>query len=184
MSANSVQRMIERRPLAAAAAFLLLLIGFLVVAVTAAADILDRRNDLNAASEMLARLRGRSPASRPADHEIVPSGSPVLEGATVTVAGAALLRRVSEAVTRVDGNVLSSQVDLQGAQAKSGLIAVIISCEVEQPALQRLLYDLEAGMPFLFIDQFSAQAPVATTAGTEGRMRIVLAVSGQWKGAR
>jgi general secretion pathway protein N len=109
-------------------------------------------------------VRGRSPALRPADHELVPSGSPVLEGATVTVAGAALLRRVSEAVTRVDGNVLSSQVDLQGAQAKSGLIAVIISCEVDQPALQRLLYDLEAGMPFLFIDQLSAQARSARQA--------------------
>jgi general secretion pathway protein M len=184
MSGTSVQRMIERRPIAAVAAFVLLLLAFLIVAVTAAADILDRRNDLNAASEMLARLRGRSPASQPVDHELVPSGSPVLEGATVTVAGAALLRRVSEAVARIDGNVLSSQVDLQGAQAKSGLIAVVISCEVEQPALQRLLYDLEAGMPFLFIDQLSAQAPVATTAGTEGRMRIVLAVSSKWKGAR
>lgn len=184
MSGNSVQRMIEQRPIAAMVAFVLFMIAFLVVAVTAAADILERRNDLDAASEMLARLRGRSPALQPADRDVVPSGSPVLEGTTVTVAGAALLRRVSEAVARVDGNVLSSQVDLQGAQAKSGLIAVIISCEMEQPALQRLLYDLEAGMPFLFIDQLSAQAPVATAAGTEGRMRIVLAVSGQWKGAR
>jgi general secretion pathway protein M len=184
MSGNVVQRMIEHRPIAATMAFALLLVVFLVVAVTAAADILDRRNDLNAASEMLARLRGHGPALKPPDRDIVPSGSPVLEGTTVTVAGAALLRRVSEAVARVDGNVLSSQVDLQGAQVKSGLIVVIISCEMEQPALQRLLYDLEVGMPFLFVDQLSAQAPVATTAGTEGRMRIVLAVSGQWIGAR
>jgi hypothetical protein len=27
-----------------------------------------------------------------------------------------------------------------------------LDCKFEQPALRQLLYDLEAGMPFLFID--------------------------------
>ena len=70
-------------------------------------------------------------------------------------------RIVADAIAHVKGNVLSSQVDLQGSHSKNGFIDVIVSCEVEQQALQRLLYDLEAGMPFLFIDQFVAQAPVA-----------------------
>ena len=90
------------------------------------------------------------------------------KGQTLTVAGAALLQRVADAVTKVGGNVLSSQVDVQGVQAKDGYVSVLASCEIEQAAMQRLLYDLEAGMPFLFVEQFVAQSP-QTHAGAAGR---------------
>ena len=105
-----------------------------------------------------------------------------LEGATVTVAGAALLQRVAGAVTKFGGNVLSSQLDVQGTHAKAGFVSMIASCELDQPALQPLIYDLEAGMPFLFIDQLAVQA--STTPSSEGKLRILLAVSGQWQGAK
>ncbi len=78
---------------------------------------------------------------------------------------------------------MSSQVDVQGAQAKDGIVNVLASCEIEQAALQRLLYDLEAGMPYLFLEQVVAQAPQAT-AQPEGRMRLLLAVSGEWQGGK
>ena len=55
---------------------------------------------------------------------------------------------------------------------------------MEQPALQKVLYDLEAGMPFLFVDQLDVQVP-QTTAKDEagsGHIRVMLGVSGQWKG--
>jgi general secretion pathway protein M len=73
---------------------------------------------------------------------------------------------------------------LQGTQSKAGLIGVIASCEVDQPALQQLLYDLEAGMPYLFVEQLVVQAPVASAGGQEGRMRVLLAVYGQWQGGQ
>ena len=102
----------------------------------------------------------------------------------MTVAGAALLQRVAGAVTRVGGNVLSSQVDVQGTQSKEGYVSLVASCQVDLAALQQLLYDLEAGMPFLFIDQLVAQAPLPTTETGTGRMRVTLAVSGQWEGGK
>ena len=49
---------------------------------------------------------------------------------------------------------------------------------MEQPALQKVLYDIEAGMPFLFVDQLDVQVP-QTTAKNEsasGRIRVVLGV--------
>jgi general secretion pathway protein M len=71
-----------------------------------------------------------------------------------------------------------------GAQAKDGFVGLLVSCEMEQPALQKLLYDLEAGMPFLFIDQLDVQVPQTTAAseGGVGKIRVVLGVSGQWQG--
>src|SRR6202030_4628593 len=96
--------------------------------------------------------RAPAPGGRSTDAG-APSGSAFLEGATVTVAGAALLQRVAGAVTKLGGNVLSSQLDLQGTQSKAGFVSIVASCEIDQPALQPLIYDLEAGMPFLFVEQ-------------------------------
>jgi general secretion pathway protein M len=182
---HPIDRYLARYPSAAALAFMVLIIALLGTALSALSDIGERRRAVDASAEMLARLEGRAPAtgagvSTPAGS--VPIGSPFLEGQTVTVAGAALLQRVAGAVTRVGGSVLSSQVELQGTQAKDGYVSLTASCELDQPALQQLLYDIEAGMPFLFVDQLVAQAPVG---GSEaGRMRVVLGVSGLWPGAK
>ena len=102
----------------------------------------------------------------------------------MTVAGAALLQRVTAAATRLGGNVLSSQVELQGTQAKTGFLTIIASCDIEQSGLQQLLYDLEAGQPFLFVDQLSVQAPASFASSNEGKLRVLLSVSGQWQGAK
>ena len=114
----------------------------------------------------------------------VPAGSPFLGGETITVGGAALLQRVAGAITRVGGSVQSSQVDLQGPKSKDGFITLLISCELEQANLQKLLYDLEAGMPFLFVDQLVVQGLQESTVAGNARMRILVAVTGQWKGTK
>ena len=127
-----------------------------------------------------ARGSGTSPLA--AEHP----GTPFLEGPTVTVAGATLLQRVAAAVGNVGGTIQSSQVDVSGTQAKDGFVGLLVSCEMEQPALQKLLYDLEVGMPFLFVDQLDVQVPQTTAAseGGVGKIRVVLGVSGQWQGGK
>jgi general secretion pathway protein M len=182
---HAINRYLTRYPLAAVAVYVGVVVMLLFAAWVAVADMLDRRNGVAAATEMLARLEGRNPtnvAKLDSQAGPVPTGSPFLEGQTLTVAGAALLQRVASSITRLGGNVLSSQVELEGAEAKNGFIGIIASCEIEQSALQQLLYDLEAGMPFLFVDQLVAQAPVPTAAKTGERMRVLIAVSGLWPG--
>jgi general secretion pathway protein M len=171
-------------PIVAALAYAGLVGVLAVIVISSIVDVLGQRAAVAASAEMLAQLEGRRPAAsggRTADVRM-PSGSAFLEGATVTIAGAALLQRVAGAVTKLGGNVLSSQLDLQGTQAKAGFVSMVASCEIDQPALQPLIYDLEAGMPFLFVDQLAVQAPTVTSG--EGRLRIVLAVSGQWQGVK
>lgn len=187
MSNSSLDRYLGDRPAVAAATYVLVILVLLFTAWTSVADIFARRQAVAAAEDLLAQLEGRRAAplggpDSPAGP--VPAGSPFLEGQTVTVAGAALLQRVAEAVTRVGGNVLSSQVELEGTQSKSGFISLIASCEVEQPALQRLLYDLESGMPFLFVEQLVVQAPQAAAKSNSGRMRVLVSVAGQWRDAK
>jgi general secretion pathway protein M len=171
-------------PMAAAVAYAGLVIALLAMAVSSVVDMLGQRAAVASSAAMLEQLDGRkapAPGGRPTEAGM-PSGSAFLEGATVTVAGAALLQRVAGAVTKLGGNVLSSQLDVQGTHAKAGFVSMVASCELDQPALQPLLYDLEAGMPFLFIDHLAVQAP--TTSSGEGKLRILLAVSGQWQGTK
>ena len=162
-----------------------LVMGLAVIAWLALASLAGDYADYAAAADLLARLEGRKLSSGPSGLASGPAGSPFLEGRTVTVAGAALQQRVVAAVKDAGGNVVSSQVDLQGSQAKQGYVSLSANCEVGQGALQQLLYDLESGMPFLFIDQLVVQLPQSGGGGgveTEAaRMRVQIDVSGQWQ---
>jgi general secretion pathway protein M len=187
MSTNHpLVRHLVRYPAVAVLSYVAIVAACVVVTWMALANIYERRAALAAAIDMLDQLEGRkaSPGGPGLAGGGAPPGSPFLEGPTVTVAGAALQERVTSAVTKLGGNVLSSQVDLQGTQAKNGFVSLTASCEVEQPALQKLLYDLEAGMPFLFVDQLEVEPPQTGTAQEGGRMRVLLSVSGQWQGAK
>lgn len=180
--ATTLRKSLVSSPLVAATAYAALIIVLLVVVISSIADVLNRRSSVAATAAMLEQLHGRrAPAAggRSGD-AAMPAGSAFLEGATVTVAGAALLQRVATAVTKAGGNVLSSQLDVQGPHGKAGFVSMVANCEMDQSALQSLLYDLEAGMPFLFIDQLDIQV---TNAG-EGKLRFLLGVSGQWQGVK
>ena len=185
MNQVATLRKLLTAPMPAAALYLGVMVLLMFVIVSSLTDLLSKRADVAASTAMLEQFEGRRPASvRAQAPGTGPSGSPFLEGATVTVAGAALLQRVTAAVTKLGGNVLSSQVDLQGTQSKTGFLTIIASCDIDQPGLQQLLYNLEAGMPFLFVDQLVVQTSTSLAASGDGRLRILLAVSGQWRGSK
>jgi general secretion pathway protein M len=185
MMPNEAQPTIARFPRAATAAYTALVLLFALGTWNAIADLFDRRFALAAAQEHFERLESSvqsrnigSGASGAA------TASLLLDGATVTVAGASLLQHVAGAVAKADGNVVSSQLDLQGVHSKAGFVSAITSCEVDQSALQDLLYDLEAGLPFVFIDQLVVQAPATSSVNQEARMRVLLRVSAMWQGGQ
>jgi len=178
-------RYLLRNPAVATGLYACVVVACLVATWAALADLHGRHAAFAAAAEMLDQLEGRTQrlaANLETEGPTRPPGSPLLEGPTITIAGASLLQRVATAITRVGGQAVSSQVDLQGPQAKDGYVSVSISCELEQPALQKLLYDLEAGMPFLFVDQLTVEATTNASAAVGTRLRVLLSVSGQWQG--
>jgi general secretion pathway protein M len=180
------RKIITASPMLAAAVYVGLVVMLLFTVVTSLLDITGQRAEVAATSAMLEQLEGhRAVAAGGAPGDItMPSGSAYLEGATVTVAGATLLQRVAGAVVKLGGSVLSTQLDLQGSPSKTGFLSMIASCEIDQPQLQQLLYDLEAGMPFLFVDQLVVQTPLTASGSGGGKLRILLTVSGQWRGAK
>lgn len=184
IASQTLDRYLTRYRSVSALLYIAFVLALLLITVFVLMDIAERYSALNSSTELLARLERRvSVASYEPNWsgESTPPGSPFLEGQTVTVASATLLDRITSAIGRVGGNVVSTEVDTQGAQSKDGFVKVIATCEVDQDRLQQLLYDIEVGMPFLFIEQLVAQASVPSTNG--GRMRVLLGVSGLWPGA-
>ncbi len=176
-------RYTARYPSIPALGYGIVLLALFTTVLFAVTDLLQRHRAVTEAAEILARFQHRTLASAAepghlADDE--PRGSPFLNGQTVTVASADLLQRVTGAISRAGGNVVSSEVEPQDQHATDGSVRITATCELEQKAVQQLLYDIEAGMPFLFVDQLSAQAPQPASEG--GRIRVVLEVSGSWPG--
>jgi general secretion pathway protein M len=175
-----IERVLNYSPLVAATIYGAVVLALLTTTWLALAGIYSGESALGETSSLLERLQGRKAA--PLADGGTMTGSPFLEGPSVTVAGAALLQRAAGAITKAGGIIQSSQVDVVGAQG--GMVKLQISCEIAQADLQRLLYDLEAGMPFLFVDELTAEMPQAVGANDGiGRMHVQLALSGEWQGA-
>jgi general secretion pathway protein M len=173
---------IGRRQILAVVAYGGIVIGLFAIALLLVADLRDRLAEVAAAQMRLDQLSGRSPPSSEsmASNASV-SGSPFLEGQTVTIAGAALQQRVETAVEKAGGALISSQVELDGPDAKNGFVGLTASVEVDQAAVQAILYDVEAGMPYLFVDKVSIQSPEVFGEPESGRMRMTIGVAGQWR---
>ncbi len=116
----------------------------------------------------------------PGNPDAQANGSAFLDGATITIAGAALQQRVQEAIIKGGGVLSSSQVDF-GPEGTKGTVRLAATIEAPQTAIQGILYDLEAGMPYLFVDKLSIQSPRAFGEPESGKMRITMGVAGQWR---
>jgi general secretion pathway protein M len=186
MQDNFIIRQLVHSRLIAVTVFVVLVGAFVAATWSSIADITLRRSSLAENAALLDQLKGRRTAGPMNSGTGQPTGSPFLEGPTVTVAGATLLQRVAGAITQAGGVIQSSQVDVEGVQAKDGFLSLLVSCEIEQNSLQNLLYDIEAGMPFLFVDQLDVQMPQGVTAGesTAAKVRVLLGVSGKWQAAK
>jgi general secretion pathway protein M len=184
MSAAGLTRTASsRRKWLALLIYLILLGGLTATAVAMISSLLDGFNALDESRSALARLERQLQRSAPREDSASGpvNGPPFLSGKTITIAGASLQERVETAVKSAGGNVLSSQIDLQGPHAAEGFVGLTESLEIDQAALQPLLYDLEAGMPYLFVENLAIQAPQAFGEAEGAPMRVLIGVSGQWR---
>jgi general secretion pathway protein M len=173
---------IGRRQILAVVTYAGIVIGLLTTALLLAADLRDKLAGVAVAQMRLDQLSGRTPPnSESTASNAGVSGSPFLEGKTVTIAGAALQQRVEAAVAKVGGALVSSQVELDGPDAKNGFVGLTASVELGQPAVQAILYDVEAGMPYLLVDKLSIQSPEVFGEPESGHMRMTIGVVGQWR---
>jgi general secretion pathway protein M len=183
MRTSTHSLVIGRRQALAVVAYIGVVIAFLAISLFLVADLREKAAEIVEAQMRLDQLSERS---QPALSASIASsagvrGSPFLDGRTITIAGAALQQRIEAAVAKADGLLTSSQLELDGPDAKNGFVNLSASMEVSQPAVQTILYDIEAGMPYLFVDKLSIQSPEVFGEPETGRMRMTVGVVGQWQ---
>ena len=183
MRTSAHRLVIGRRQALAVVAYVGVVIALSAISLLLVADLRDKAAQIAAAQMRLDQLSERSPRGLSAsiDSNAGVSGSPFLDGRTITIAGATLQRRVEAAVTKAGGALMSSQVELEGPDAKNGFVGLTASLEASQPAVQAILYDIEAGMPYLFVDKLSIQSPEVFGEPESGRMRMTIGLAGQWR---
>jgi general secretion pathway protein M len=181
---STITRLLGRSPLVAAALYLSVTGLLIMAAGVAALNIADHVQTIRQTADTLEQLRSREGRAAPMQAGEV-KANPFLGGATVTSASAALLQRVSSAIVGVGGSVQSSQVDI-ATGGKDGVVGLLINCELEHTALQKLLFDLETGSPLLFIDQIDIQTPQSATTNEDRavQLRVSMNVSGRWRGVK
>jgi general secretion pathway protein M len=182
--ASTITSFLGRSPLVAAVLYLAVVGLFVTAAALAILSVTDHIRGLQETSDALEQLRSREGRTPPAQAGEA-GADPFLEGPTLTVASAALQQWVTGAVVGAGGAVQSSQVDITTG-GKDGIVGLLINFELDQPALQKLLFDLETGSPLLFIDQMDVQIPQPGIAndGRTGLLRVSLNLSGRWRGAK
>jgi general secretion pathway protein M len=179
---RSIGGYITRAPIVAGLIFLALITAACLTTLSMLTDIAEQYRVRNASLEKLSQFEGHGQFSSENVGRARPPGSPFLKGQTATVASAALLQQITTIITNAGGTIVSTEMVQQGAQSKDGYLTAIANCELEQDALQKVLYDIEAGLPFLFVDQLAVQA--SSGPGESGQLRVTLGVAAQWAGAK
>ena len=92
------------------------------------------------------------------------------------------MQRLTTLITSSGGTIISTEMIQSGAQSKDGFLSAIANCELEHDALQRVLYEIEAGLPFLFVEQLIVRP--SSGLGESGKLRVTLGVTAQWGGGK
>jgi len=151
-------------------------------AATGALALRDEQASLDSLKDQAQALEAR--ARRIAPHKGGEAeASPFIDADTITLAGAVLQQRVESAVAAAAGRLVSSKVEV-GGRSDAKRVALEAELTILQPDMQRLLFDLETGRPYLFVEAFEARAPEKTDAETAAEMRVSLTLSGQWGGVK
>jgi general secretion pathway protein M len=145
-----------------------------------ALSIRDARENVARLTEQRDALRAREGrvAARAGRDVVV---SPLIEAKTVTLAGAALQQRLEASVASAKGRLVSTRVEV-APRGDERRVALAAELTIAGADLQALLFDLETGRPYLFVDALEARATEGDESG--GAMRVSMTVAGQWSGAK
>lgn len=145
----------------------------------------DAEEAIRVQSATLAALNKRLAALSGSSSEagaIADAKSLYLPGGTDALAGAALQRIVADRIGEAGGRLAESEIADAAAAASDepGRVSLRVSFDADIVALQKVVFDLETGVPFLVVKSLEVQAGDALgTPDTESpKLRVVMQVEG------
>jgi hypothetical protein len=162
-----------------AAAFAALLLAVAGLTLALWLGNIELRGEYEAKAGLLDRLKqNRAGAGRIAAPG--PQSAAIL-AATETLAASELQKQVVERVTKAGGAVRSARAEVTREAVADGVQRLVarLSFDGSMAALQSLLFDLETGAPFIFVDTLAVQ-PSSPAMGVDETLQVTLVLSAYW----
>lgn len=155
----------------ATGAVVILLVFLLLAAGGAFAGIgvlETRKIELDAMQTQLDNLKRRRPPAPAKDSTLKLSVKPFLSEESVALAANALQRRVVGLIEETDGKLITVGVDppVTGDEELARRVSVQVTAELTNEGLQKVLYEIEKSVPFVFVDSLGVSRK-ETGNGTE-----------------
>jgi general secretion pathway protein M len=71
--------------------------------------------------------------------------------------------------------------EIRNKRIGKGFAHLTATMDISEAAIQTLLYDVEAAMPYLFVDKLSILSPKTFGEPEGGKVRMTMRVAGQWR---
>jgi general secretion pathway protein M len=144
----------------------------------------DAAQELSDRSEQLARLEAGGRSKRHARGPLKVTAAPAaafLDAPTVGVAGAALQTHVAHLAGH-HATLVSFAVQPSAGTESADSVRVEASLDINLGALQMLLYDLESGTPYVFVEAMTVRPIAAAQAGApDAPLRVTLGLRALWR---
>ena len=102
-----------------------------------------------------------------------------LKGNTDALAGAELQQQVKEAIEKTNGQLVSTQLLMSAqSQTKVPRVTVKVRMRGDTNDLMTVLYELESGKPFLFVEEMSARGSKGNASNRKEILDINLTLNG------
>jgi len=153
-------------------------LGFSLQARFAAAQELDARSEV--LSQLEAHIKARN--ARPTSGAVAPAAA-FLTAQTQGLAGAQLEAHLQQMAAAQHATVISSGLDPTRHEDRPDSIRLQATLDMNLEALQRMLYQLESGTPYVFVDSLSVQIPGsgAHRAVEDPLLRVTLGLRAIWQ---
>jgi hypothetical protein len=161
---------------------LLLLICALAVELSVEARS-DAAREHATRHDMLARLEARVRADAGARSGAVAPATAFLDAPTPGLAGAQLQAYVMQAAADHHAAVISSGVETTKREDAPDSIRLQATLDMGLAALQALLFQLESGTPYVFVESLAVQPPAAAAPGAaqDPLLRVTLGLRAIWR---
>jgi general secretion pathway protein M len=144
----------------------------------------DAAQELSDRREQLGRLEAGGRSKRDARGPLKVTAAPpaaFLDAPTVGVAGASLQAHIAHLAGH-HATLVSFAVQLTAGTDAADSVRVEASMDINLGALQMLLYDLESGTPYVFVDSMTVRPTAAAQVGApDASLRVTLSLRALWR---
>ena len=178
-------RMLEREQTMAVAALCVLLAACVSSVVLTLALRADAVQELSDRQEMLTRLEARAGARSQTPGETGVAAAPArafLDASTPGLAGAELQAYIARLADR-HAALVSFGTQASAGEDTADAVRIEASLDISLSALQVLLYQLESGTPYVFVESMTVRPAVSAGAGglENAPLRVTLGLRALWR---